>query len=118
VASLRTLEPELVPIARAFVAALKRVGYSNVVVTSVRRDASKQAKLYADYKAGRSRYPAAPPGRSTHGLGIAFDLHLEPSDYSVAGAIWESLGLRWGGRFGDPIHFDFHPKGWTPSRGS
>ena len=116
-ASLRTLDPSMIPLARAFVAALERRGI-RVEVTSAGRGLDEQRQLYADYLAGRSRYPAAPPGRSTHGRGIAFDLRLNskspgavsaervPWEYALAGRIWESLGLTWGGRFHDPIHFD------------
>jgi len=105
-ASLRSLDPRAYPIAQAFVALLERAGVS-VTVTSTRRDLDQQARLYAAYKAGRSKYPAAPPGQSTHGLGIAFDLHLDPPVYAAAGALWERIGGTWGGRFDDEIHFDF-----------
>jgi LAS superfamily LD-carboxypeptidase LdcB len=108
VASLRDLDQRAQSTARAFVRALQAAGVS-VTVTSTRRDASVQAGLYADYMAGRSRYPAAPPGRSTHGLGLAFDLKLNPPVYAAAGAAWERAGFTWGGRFKDQIHFDFRP---------
>jgi hypothetical protein len=96
------------PIAQKFVRLLSEAGI-RVLVTSTRRDAAKQAKLYADFLAGRSRFPAAPPGRSTHGIGIAFDLKLDPPVYADAGRVWEEAGFTWGGRFRDPIHFDFRP---------
>jgi len=105
VASLRSLEPEVRSVAQQFVAFLNKAGV-RVTVTSTRRDLDEQARLYAEYKAGRSKYPAAAPGHSTHALGIAFDLHLDPPLYPQAGALWESLGGTWGGRFDDPIHFD------------
>ncbi|HKW42522.1 MAG TPA: D-alanyl-D-alanine carboxypeptidase family protein [Gemmatimonadales bacterium] len=104
-ASLRTLDARARPIAQAFVRALQRYGV-NVTVTSARRDLEKQRRLYADYLAGRSKYPAAPPGKSTHGAGIAFDLHLDPPIYELAGRAWEAAGFTWGGRFNDEIHFD------------
>jgi hypothetical protein len=108
VASLRTLEPDFRPIAAAFIRALERAGIS-VTVTSTRRSLDTQKKLYADYLAGRSKFPAAPPGQSTHGVGYAFDLHLTPPVYAQAGRLWERIGLTWGGRFNDPIHFDARP---------
>jgi hypothetical protein len=110
VATLRTLDTRLRPIAEAFVQLLADAGV-RVTVTSARRDPAQQAKLYAAYKAGKSRFPAAPPGKSTHALGAAFDLHLDPPIYEEAGKLWESLGLTWGGRFKDEIHFDFRPRG-------
>jgi len=112
-ASLRTLHPALIPYAQQFVRALERAGI-RVTVTSARRDPKKQAQLYEAYLAGRSKFPAAPPGHSPHELGIAFDVHLDPPAYEAAGTVWESLGLRWGGRFQDRIHFDFYPRGWSP----
>ena len=107
-ASLRDLDNRAQSMARAFVRALQAAGVT-VTVTSTRRDSSQQAKLFADFQAGRSRYPAAPPGRSTHGMGLAFDLHLDPPIYRAAGLAWESAGFTWGGRFADKIHFDFRP---------
>lgn len=108
-ASLRTLDPRVRSIAAWFVRALTRGGV-RVTITSTRRSLDTQRKLYADYVAGRSRYPAARPGTSTHGIGIAFDLHLDPPVYREAGQLWESLGFTWGGRFNDQIHFDFRPR--------
>lgn len=104
-ASLRTLDPRLYPTAQAFVNLLERYGV-RVTVTSARRDPDQQAKLYADYIAGRSKFPAAPPGHSQHALGLAFDLHLDPPVYADAGRVWERIGGVWGGHFNDPIHFD------------
>ncbi len=81
-----------------------------VLVTSARRSLDEQRELYARYLRGESRFPAAPPGRSTHGAGLAFDIKLDPPNYNEAGRIWEALGLTWGGRFRDPIHFDVRPR--------
>lgn len=108
-ASTRTLDPRVKPLADAFIKALRAEGIT-VEVKSTRRSLDTQAKLYADYKAGRSRFPAAAPGHSTHGAGLAFDLKLTPPVYKEAGEAWESLGLTWGGRFEDPIHFDVRPR--------
>ena len=107
-ASVRDLDKRAQGTARAFIRALQAHGVT-VTVTSTRRDGSTQARLFADYQAGRSKYPAAPPGRSTHGLGLAFDLHLDPPIYQAAGHAWERAGFTWGGRFADQIHFDFRP---------
>jgi hypothetical protein len=109
VASLRSLDPALRPLASAFVRVLQQAGVQ-VTITSTRRSLDEQKRLYQNYRAGRSKYPAARPGTSTHGLGYAFDLHLDPPVYEQAGAIWEGLGLTWGGRFKDKIHFDARPR--------
>jgi LAS superfamily LD-carboxypeptidase LdcB len=63
--------------------------------------------LYRRYVAGQSKYPAAPPGRSYHNYGRAFDVDdASPAQLAAMGQLWESWGGRWGGRFGDPIHFE------------
>lgn len=128
-ASLRSLRPEVRPLAEEFVRALGTV--FNVTVTSATRTLADQQRIYQRAQSGASRYPAAKPGSSPHQLGIAFDLHLSPKagvrlprgvdPYRLAGMVWEAVGLRWGGHFSatfgnDPIHFDFHPKGWVPGQ--
>ena len=95
----------MLPLARWFVRRLQAAGIK-VTVTSTRRSMDEQRRLYQRFRAGLSKYPASAPGHSTHGLGIAFDLHLDPPRYEAAGRLWESLGLTWGGRFSDEIHFD------------
>ena len=52
---------------------LDALGYSPQV-TSGRRSTREQARLYQLYIAGRSRLPAAPPGRSAHEYGLAIDV--------------------------------------------
>jgi len=44
-----------------------------VNVTSVYRSWSHQQRLYDRWKAGKSRYPANPPGQSAHNYGLAWD---------------------------------------------
>ncbi len=113
-ASTRDLDPRVQRHANAFIAYLERLGYT-VTVTSTRRSVDTQRQLYSCYvrtgcsNCGRGGgcYPAAPPGHSQHDRGLAFDLHLDPPAYDVAGQLWERLGLTWGGRFSDPIHFDY-----------
>jgi hypothetical protein len=122
VASLRTLNPQVIPHAKAFLAELAQHGIK-ATVTSTRRDPAQQARLYACFKrVGCSDctkrpgqpgcFPAAPPGKSTHAVGAAFDLHLAGpgNPYALAGALWERRGFTWGGRFGDRIHFDVRPR--------
>jgi len=105
-ASLRSLDQRVYPAAQALVRLLESAGVQ-VTVTSSRRDRDQQQALYDRYKAGKSKYPAAPPGHSMHALGLAFDLHLsDPRYYELAGRAWEGIGGTWGGRFGDEIHFD------------
>jgi LAS superfamily LD-carboxypeptidase LdcB len=75
-------------------------------VTSVYRSYSTQAKLYADYLAGRRTLPAARPGTSKHQLGLAFDMVIRPYPQyqAAAGAVWQRMGGKWFAS--DPVHFE------------
>jgi len=111
-----SLDPSGREAARWFVKALSQAGY-RPTVTSTRRSRRTQQKLYNDWVSGRSRFPAAKPGTSRHELGRAFDIFFAPyKGLSTAeltrvlepvGKAWESIGGRWGGRFKDPIHFEW-----------
>lgn len=113
-ATVRSLQSRYQPFVRAFLRALAQAGIK-AELTSTRRDLDEQKRLYDCFKRtgcsncrrGPGCFPAAPPGTSTHALGLAFDLRLTPPVYTKVGEAWESLGLTWGGRFRDPIHFDF-----------
>lgn len=62
--------------------------------------------MYAAYLRGEARYPAAPPGASYHEAGRAFD-YLAPDEIlAQLGALWQSVGGRWGGCCHDNIHFE------------
>lgn len=71
-------------------------------ITSVYRSYARQAQLYERYRAGKSRYPAAPPGRSYHNYGRAVDMKAD--NLPGLGAYWQRMGGTWGGNV-DPIHF-------------
>lgn len=80
------------------------------VVTSVRRSTQEQARLYQEFLSGKSGgLPAAPPGRSYHEYGRAFDLArfavhpLSDPLLPLLGELWKSWGGTW--RASDPIHF-------------
>jgi len=104
--SLDGLEPWLRPYARYLVSLAGYAGARSVRITSVRRSRAAQAALYARYLQGRSRFPAAPPGRSLHEQGIAWDMVTEPySALWTLGSWWQQMGGTWGGN-SDPIHFD------------
>lgn len=76
-------------------------------VTSSYRTYSQQYYLYRRYLRGDSKYPAARPGTSMHEFGRAWDVDdNDPGELERMGLTWESWGGRWGGRFGDPIHFE------------
>lgn len=108
-ADLKTLDPRLVPYAK-WLYAVGKYNDPLLVVTSSFRSQAKQAKLYARWRSGESQIPAAPPGRSLHGYGLAFDLARigkDPfSDPLLAwlGQVWQSVGGKYGGER-DPVHF-------------
>lgn len=109
-ADLRTLDPRIAYWARY----LHWIGSTHdgrLVVTSARRDQTKQARLYERYVRGESLYPVARPGTSRHELGLAFDLarigvdpYQDPLLYEL-GRLWTYWGGRYGGA-GDPVHFE------------
>jgi len=100
----------LVPWLRPHANALYRLAESygdNPRVNSVFRSVREQRNLYEKYLRGESSLPAAAPGRSLHNYGHAFDLTVNtPEAQAWLGAVWESWGGRWGGRFNDDPHFD------------
>jgi hypothetical protein len=105
--SLSSLVPEMQPWARSLVdvATRARVGGR---VTSAYRTLGQQQRLYEAFVAGQAPYPVARPGTSAHEFRMAFD-YAAPSkqDQNDLGQVWESWGGVWGGRFGDPVHFEW-----------
>lgn len=96
------LQPWLAPYADYLV----RLGAPyGVKVTSTYRSYSDQLRLWLNRS--NNPYPVAPPGQSYHQYGRAFDISGPEWTYAQLGAIWESWGGTWGGRFGSPdvIHF-------------
>lgn len=94
------------PWLRPWAQQLVRLAGPYVSITSTRRSRRQQSLLYRRYLRGQSRFPAAPPGRSKHEQGLAFDLYGDRDVLNQLGQIWERWGGRWGGRFNDPIHFE------------
>lgn len=107
-ASLSRLIPDLRPWARQLVDVAARANL-RPVVTSTYRTFAQQSTLYQRFKAGLSQYPVAAPGTSAHEFGYAFDVAVTPDGTNLAdlGSVWESWGGVWGGRYGDPVHFEF-----------
>ena len=108
-ADLATLDRRLVPWAK-WLYAVGKFNDGKLVVTSARRSAAKQARLYAKYKSGKSLIPANRPGTSLHEYGLAFDLARLGEDPLAdplllwLGDLWERVGGRYGGSR-DPVHF-------------
>jgi hypothetical protein len=111
-ASIGSLIPELRPFARELLLVVARAGIQ-ARITSTRRSRREQTFLYNRFLAGQNPYPVAPPGTSAHEFGYAFDMMLQEdpasmeSDLGDLGKVWESWGGVWGGRFNDPIHFEY-----------
>lgn len=104
--SLATLQPWLRPWARWLVSLAPYAGATSVRVTSARRSSTSQKELYEKYLSGKSAFPAAPPGRSLHEYGLAWDMVTKPYDALwQLGAWWREVGGVWGGDR-DPIHFE------------
>jgi LAS superfamily LD-carboxypeptidase LdcB len=106
---------QLQPFLRA--PALYLVGrFPNLHVSSTYRSLDKQAQLYRTWLALRQAgwsnervchergiCTPAPPGRSYHNYGRAFDLNGPGADLQRAAALWRSMGGTWFPD--DPIHF-------------
>lgn len=87
----------------------------NPRVTSTFRSSRLQAGLYDRWRVLRARgytnreigerfgiWTPAPPGRSLHNYGLAFDMSGEL--LAELGRVWESVGGYWAGPT-DPVHF-------------
>jgi len=95
---MRALQPWLAPYA-SYLVGLAR---GQVRVTSVYRSYSDQLNLW--HNRSRNPYPVAPPGRSYHQYGRAFDITGPPGLLDQLGRIWRGWGGRWSPS--DRIHFE------------
>ena len=76
-----------------------------VTVTSAVRTPEEQEKLWADYQAGKAKYPVAPPGKSKHDRGAALDIDSSTADAMDQKGLLAKYGL---GRPvpNDPVHIE------------
>jgi uncharacterized protein YcbK (DUF882 family) len=108
-ADLRTLDPRLYPYAK-WLYDVAKYNSGRFVVTSAYRSPQDQQRLRERWLSGASSIPAAPPCRSLHQYGLAFDLaqlgvNVHTDSYlPLLGALWERVGGVWGGSV-DPVHF-------------
>jgi hypothetical protein len=102
---LAGLQPWLRPAAQQLLAR-----FPSAQLSSTYRSPTEQAQLYANCSRVHCTYPVAPPGRSYHGYGRAFDVVAPMAVLEKMGALWERAGGTWGGRWkgagSDPIHFE------------
>ena len=111
-ASLNQLHPQLIPWAK-WLLEVGRYYDSRLVVTSGFRSMSNQQRLYDKWLSGESQIPAAPPGKSLHQYGLAFDLArlgIDPFQDDLLqwlGEVWVAIGGSYGGAGtgADPVHF-------------
>lgn len=94
---MRGLQPWLAPYATALIGLAR----GQVRVTSSYRSYSEQLALWLNRS--RNPYPVAPPGRSYHQYGRAWDMTGPSAILQALGAIWISWGGTWSPR--DEIHF-------------
>jgi len=86
-------------------AALLREARAPVVITRTRSSHRFQRSLYARAQLGGNPFPVAPPGRSAHQVGLAWDMVGPLPELRRLGALWRRWGGVWGGAV-DPIHFE------------
>ncbi len=97
--SFNGLQPFLRPYAAALVGHFRGA----FRITSVRRSRSQQIALWRNR--ANNPYPVAPPGRSLHEHGLAWDMVGDPELLEQAGRIWNSWGGHWSPA--DSIHFEY-----------
>lgn len=90
----------LAPWLRPYAAELVR-RHPGVTITSTYRSWSDQWRLYANRH--NNPYPVAPPGRSYHQYGRAWDMTGPRELLLAAGRTWRSWGGTWGES--DVVHF-------------
>lgn len=125
--NIATLHPRVRPYARALIERAAKQGIL-IKVTSGMRSYQEQKVLHDKYLAGGPI--AAPPGKSNHNFGLAFDITMfkgssdpeqaktpvwESPAYKAVGALGAELGLEWGGNWRNKVdepHFQLRP-GWA-----
>jgi peptidoglycan L-alanyl-D-glutamate endopeptidase CwlK len=122
--NIATLLPRVRPLARALIEKAANQGII-IKVTSGTRSFAEQAELFKKHLAGGPL--AAPPGKSNHNFGLAFDVTIftgstdpekaktpvfESPAYKAVGALGTGLGLEWGGNWKkvDEPHFQLRPR--------
>lgn len=79
-------------------------------VVSALRSCAEQNAIYAQGRTTPGPIVTNAKGcMSWHVHGRAVDINAPLEHLPYLGRFWESLGGTWGGRFGDPGHFGWHP---------
>lgn len=95
--------PALIPYVLALRDAARYLGASFHPVSCYRSPAEQRALLMR-WQSGDPSVVFPPAQNSLHLLGLAID--IESNRLADLGRFAEAIGMRWGGRFGDPVHFD------------
>jgi len=107
--SVSSLQPALQPWAQ-WIFDYGRSLDGKLVITSARRSLQDQIRLRNRYLSGKSPIYAAPPGKSAHQYGWAFDMARVGEDalgdplLMWLGKWWKHYGGLHGGE-ADPVHF-------------
>lgn len=107
--NIKSLHPRIRKKARMFVDQAKKKLGKKVAIIAGFRTRKDQEELYYKY-IKESGALAAPPGKSWHEYGLAFDaVEIEPkygfhknypiSEWEKLGILGENLGFKWGGRW-------------------
>jgi LAS superfamily LD-carboxypeptidase LdcB len=121
VPSLDRLRPDFRPFAEALLKYARSID-PRFVITSAWRSHTEQAQLYSKWLKGQSPFPALPPGKSSHELGLAVDMARLGIDaatdevLAAVGAEWRKAGGHWPGPL-DPVHFSA-PLSWQRAAGN
>jgi len=100
------LDPRLAPWADALVEVAEREFGVRVRITSMQRSCREQEVLFhrRQLRPDLQRFPVAPPGRSTHNVGLAWDMVVIPDQATkLVGQLWRSWGGWWSET--DSVHF-------------
>lgn len=117
---LKDLHPKVAAMCSAFVSSCKAQGI-DVIITSTLRDNESQDALYAQGRTTKGAIVTnARGGQSIHNYGLAFDfvpiingkaIWNDDALFKRCGAIGESVGLewsgRWAGKFRETAHMQF-----------
>ena len=103
--SLNGVNESLANAIKSAAADFMAISGKTVTVTSAVRSQEEQQKLYDDYKAGKSKFPAAPPGKSKHAQGTAVDIDSSTANAMAQKGLLGKYGL---GQpvAGDPVHIE------------
>lgn len=115
--NVESLHPDMQPLALDLVAHARANGLP-ITITNCYRTAAEQDRLYAQGRTAKGSIVTNAQGlQSYHNYGLAFDFSFEndPIFPPVSDPKWEqvgnianSMGLIWGGQFGDVDHIEYH----------